>query len=86
MVSIGQISQSASSQLRKHNDVLGLLVAEGQEVTAETKFGRIRKRCAANDFDAGTRAEAHLQQPAFHFLIAADGDYAPPATDVQLIE
>jgi hypothetical protein len=59
--------------------VLGLLVAEAEAVTAKAELDRIAQRRPPDDFDGGSIAKAHLQQPAAEFAFAGDGDDHPLA-------
>src|SRR4051794_5784409 len=65
---------------------LRLLVAEGEVVAAEFEFNRVAERGAADDFDADAVAEAHLEEPAAEFGVAADGHHLAAAADAELVQ
>jgi hypothetical protein len=67
-------------------DEAGLLFAEGERVAAEAVLDRVAERGAADDFDGGAVAEAHLEEAAADVGVATDGDDAPTAADAEVVE
>ena len=77
----------SKSPLRQNHHVLGLLVAEGQVVAAQTEFDRIAQWCPPDDLDAGAVAEAHFKQPATQLRVfTTHMHHAAAAPDFQVAE
>src|SRR5205823_3442710 len=71
---------------RDNLNVAGLLIAQRQAVATQAELDGVAQRRPPEDLDAGAVAEAHLQQPAADFRIAADGDHAAAAADAKLVQ
>ena len=52
----------------------GLILPQGEAVAAESEFDGIAEGRPADELDGGAVAEAHLEEPAAEFGIAADVD------------
>jgi hypothetical protein len=66
--------------------VPGLFFAKAQMIAAQAEFNRITQWGSTNDFDARAVAEAHFEQPAAQFRIAANRHDITPATDAHLVQ
>jgi glycine cleavage system aminomethyltransferase T len=67
-------------------DETGLIGPKGEGIAAEAVLDRVAQRGAADDFNGGAVAEAHLEEAATDVGVAADGDDAPAAADAQVVE
>ena len=77
---------TAVDTLRLQFDLLRILQAERQLVSAQADLDRIAERRSLAQHDGGARRNAHIQQAAAQRALSVDGRYAAALANFQFIQ